>query len=1175
MTLRIRFDHRFERLADALLDALDETPDDPLAERTVIVPSVGVGRWLQRRDAGRHGVSARLRPEFAGRWLWRTMRAAMPDLAERSPFEPERVRWALMALLGELPDAPEFALLRERVRGEGSLARLSLADALARAFERYLVYRRDWLANWQRGRWAIGDRALAAHEASQRWLWQRLLERLPGIGREHPHDRFVRLLADDRESLRHALGARSVALFGRIDLSPEQFALFGQLSRSIDVSVFAPDPCRELWTDMLDGRRLAALREQRPDLAWLYEGEPVLLGNWGRAQRDFVAQVLSLEEGFGVQAEAPGREEATPFGTRGDAAPAGTLQRLQAAVFLRSDAPWRHVRDDDAHPAGDDDAPSRHAGDDDGSIAVLGAHGFVRQAEVLHERLLACFEELPGLGPADVVVFCADLETAAGAIEGVFHSQPEGRRIPVAISGRAARADPLVAAAAILLSMTVRGVTAPALDECLRNPAMMEALGLEPAQVETLLGWLDAAGARRGLDADDGSPRHDLRSAIDRLLLGAAIGAAEPLGDLLAVPGAQGTRARILEAWLPVGDVLAALRAAARSPCPLADWCTLFGDAVEALFGNVRRHEAGLHRVRDALAALLAGAEGMPAVALDAAAFERVFLDALARGAAAALPAGAVTVCPIGSLPGVPFRVVCLFGMDEGVFPRRGAADELDLMRRAPRFGDRVTRIDDRGVFLDAVLAAKERFVVLCRSRNARDDTPLNPSPLVGELLAYLAAQTDPDRADASCEPVRRRYPDGAGPTVLLEYPLHPFSARGFTGPGSYAREWFACARALARPLRSRAPGVGALVDFAAHDDDGSGDDVPAGDANGGVHRSGVSGDGGHEDGAHEDDASAHAQHHEPVVAIETLRDALAGPAATWLSESIGMRLPREPSAPDDIEPLWIDADDRALVQHCVERLLAGEDARRVADELAIAPSMAAGTPGRRHAASIVQRACALIDEAPRDGARAPLPDTRAAGRAYGDAPVVAVVDGVRLAMTAPALGADGAPVFATAFPLGPHALVDAWLRTALWRMAGNAGPSARLFAPDHVVELHVTDPRRSLRHALHWTRRIAREPLPLFPRSWLVHALALALPARGRTPPAPERRARMARERARDALLGTDFGARTPELARPAERALFRDAEPDLDAVLALGERVYRPLFDDIGIRRRGEGAT
>jgi len=1136
VALHLRFDHRFDRLADALLDALDGQPaggdGDPFAERTVIVPSVGVGRWLQQRDAHRHGVSTRLRPEFAGRWLWRTMRATMPDLPERSPFEPERVRWLLMQLLGELPDAPEFALVRKRVRDEGALARLALAEVLAARFERYLAYRRDWLARWQRGRWAHGERPLGPHEALQRWLWQRLLERLAGIRDEHPYDRFARLLEAGEASTRRALGVSRVALLGRLDLSPEQFGLFGRLSEWVDVWLFAPDPCRELWTDMLDSRELAAIREQRPDVAWLYEGEPALLGNWGRAQRDFVAQVLSLEERFGAQAEAPGRDEPWPFGDGGRTPPAGTLQALQAAVFLRSDEPWRV------------------AGGDDGSIAVLGAHGFVRQAEVLHERLLECFETLPGLLPAEVVVFCADLESAAPAIEGVFDSQPEPRRIPFAISGRAPRADPLVAAVQALLDMTLRAVSAPALDAWLRNPAAMEALGLDAAEVEQLAGWLEAAGARRGLDDQDGAPKHNLRAAIDRLLAGAALGATGVVGDLVAVPGAQGTRGRVLEAWLPVGDALVQLRAAARSPRPIVDWCAVLGDAIEAVFGGVRRHAPGLQRVRDALSDLLAGAAGMPAVALDAAAFERAFADALARGATAAMPAGAVTVCPLGGLPGVPFRVVCLFGMDEGAFPRQGARDELDLMRRAPRFGDRLARIDDRGIFLDAVLAARDRLLVLCRSRNARDDTPLNPSPLVAELLACLSARLGPAASAATFEAPRRRHPELHGPPALLEHPLHPFSVRNFAGRGSYAREWLATARELDRPLRERAPGIGALADF----DPGFAAQSP---------------DAGESTGV-------------ATMPVASLRDALADPAATWLRVALGLRLLRERAPPDEAEPLWTDEDDRALVQSCAERLLAGEDDAGVAAELALAPPTAAGAPGRSHAQSIVRRARGLVDDAlsaaGAGAASAAAADASSAPAASPSPPAASSsllefeLDGARLTAPTPALDAANAPVFVTAFPLGPHALIDAWLRTALWRSAHGDGAPARLVSPDYAIELHCRDPRRSLRHALEWAARIRREPLALFPRSWLRYALTLARPSRGGAAQSPEARERAARERAREVLAGGDFGGRTPELARPAAQALFRDAEPDLAQVLALGERAYRPVFDDIAVRARRE---
>jgi exodeoxyribonuclease V gamma subunit len=1151
VALHIHFDHRFDRLADTLLDALDEAPatdhgadtnggqaagegvdpGDALAERTVIVPSVGVGRWLQRRDAARHGISARLRPQFAGRWLWQTMHATLNGLPQRSPFEPARVRWLLLQLLGELPQGPEFALVRRRVRGEGSLARLALADALAACFDRYLAYRRDWLARWQRGQWAHGERPLGVHEPWQRWLWQRLLERLPGVRDEHPYDQFARLLASGDGSVRRALGTTRVALLGRLDLAPEQFALFGQLSASIDVSFYAPDPCRELWTDMLDARSLAVIREQRPDVAWLYDGAPSLLGNWGRAQRDFVAQVLSLEERFGVQAEAPGRDEPWPFDADGPVAPAGTLQALQAAVFLRSDEPWRGVARDD------------------GSIAVLGAHGPVRQAEILHERLLECFETLPRLAPSEVVVYCADLEAAAGAIEGVFASQPEARRIPFVISGRAPRADSLVAAVQQLLDVALRTLSARALDAWLRNPAVMEALALDASEAELLAGWFEAAGARRGLDEEDGSPKHSLRAALDRLLAGAAFGAQQAVGDLLAVPGAQGTRARILDAWLPVADALLALRGIARTSGTLADWCAVLGDALETVFGEVREHAPGLQQVRDALSDLLASAAGMPAVALDGTAFERALADALARSASAALPAGAVTICPIGALPGVPFRVVCLFGMDEGAFPRQGARDELDLMRRAPRFGDRLARVDDRGVFLDAVLAARERLLVSCCSRNARDDLPLNPSPLVDELLAYLSARLDPAAPGAIFETPRRRHPGSATSPALVEYPLHPYSARSFAAGGSYAHEWLAAAREFARPLSARAMGVGALVDLQAACS---------------VQRPPLA-------------AAPPA-----MLRVETLRDALADPLASWLRETLGVRLLQERAPPEDTEPLWIADDDRALVQACAERLLAGEDAQRLADELAIAPRTAAGTPGRIQADSIVRRARALVDAAIPAVAAAAKPARAHAGRLADStaasavaAPVAVTLDGVRIVAAVPVLGVDAAPVFVTAFPLGAHALIDAWLRAAIWR-AAHDGPPARLAAPDWMVELRCPDPQRSLRHALEWATRIGSEPLALFPRSWLRYALALDSPARSGAPRGAgerEERVATARERARVALAGTAFGAAVPELARPAALALLRDAEPDLDAVLALAERVYRPVFDDIALRARRKG--
>ena len=55
----------------------------------------------------------------------------------------------------------------------------------------------------------------------------------------------------------------------------------------------------------------------------------------------------------------------------------------------------------------------------------------------------------------------------------------------------------------------------------------------------------------------------------------------------------------------------------------------------------------------------------------------------------------------------IPFKMVCLLGMNDGVYPRAVPPLGFDLMAEAPRRGDRSRREDDRYLFLEALLAAR------------------------------------------------------------------------------------------------------------------------------------------------------------------------------------------------------------------------------------------------------------------------------------------------------------------------------------------------------------------------------------------------------------------------------------------------------------------------------------
>ena len=58
----------------------------------------------------------------------------------------------------------------------------------------------------------------------------------------------------------------------------------------------------------------------------------------------------------------------------------------------------------------------------------------------------------------------------------------------------------------------------------------------------------------------------------------------------------------------------------------------------------------------------------------------------------------------------VPHRVVCLVGLDDGVFPRLGVVDGDDVLARDPMTGERDIRSEDRQLLLDAIGAATETW---------------------------------------------------------------------------------------------------------------------------------------------------------------------------------------------------------------------------------------------------------------------------------------------------------------------------------------------------------------------------------------------------------------------------------------------------------------------------------
>lgn len=753
--LHILVANRFESLQNALHENLAHAPASPFAAQQIIIPSAAIKRALTLGVSRHLGICANVQFSFLAQWLWRQIAQVLPQVAAESPFAAPVLAWRVFALLQDTAFVAAHPRLARYLQQASPVMTYDLAVRIALQFEQYLTYRPDWLAAWSSGRMTKVSAATPhADEAWQAALWQRIAKDL-GAEREHPAAGFLRIMATLGPDAQRRTGLPETAdIFCLPTIPPLYIDLLRQLGRWIDLRLYLLNPCQEYWFEIVDRRRLSYLAA-RGDVDYHEVGNR-LLANWGKQTQALMDLVLADALVDGVDGvDGAGGVVADAVFQENDAST--LLGRLQNAILALEELP--------AHGA--DGAMA------DRSIEVHVCHSLTRELEVLHDQLLALFAGQNPPQPAEILVVTPDIEAAAPLIDAVFGNVPQARAIPFAITGRArSRLNAPAQALCALLDLLASRFAASAVFELLQQPIMARRLGFGVSELERVRDWIDAAGIRWGLDGAHRAS-HDLPAfeqysiddGLQRLFLGYALPdhVAAPWQGRLPAGHAEGGEAVLLGVFAEVLGRLAALQREFAAPKSAAGWREALLRVMDVFFAPDEDELDDVRELREILGELhdnmVRGGvtEASAVLPLDVV---RVALDALlddpARGG---VPTGAVTFSSMSSLRAIPYRIICVIGLDDGAFPSRVAPSEFDLMLLQPRRGDRQRRIDERNLFLDLLLAARERFYLSYSGRSIRDNAVLPPSILISELLDVLAL---PNSA------ARKR--------LVIEHPLQPFS---------------------------------------------------------------------------------------------------------------------------------------------------------------------------------------------------------------------------------------------------------------------------------------------------------------------------------------------------------------------------------------------------------------
>lgn len=806
--------NQLEELRDVVEYWLKQHPLSPLENDVFLVQSNGMGQWLRQNLAQNKalGIAAAIELKLPSLFIWSIYRAV---LAQKIPKEQLLAKapltWRLYRLLPTLITQAEFETLATFLADDNhSRKRYQLAEQLADLFDQYQVYRSDWLSDWANGtdslRNALGQILMLPEQ--QRWqsaLWRAVLADLgdaytASASRASVHAQFMASI--DELDQPPAGIPRRIILFGLSSLPQQSLEVLAKLGKFCQIVLFVHNPCQHYWADIIEDKELLKAERHRQAYktgmsASLTEEElhlhaQPLLAAWGKQGRDYIRLLDQFDE---TQAYANWHwpdSKIDLFKDYGKPGQRSLLQHLQQSILDLEPIP----------------AEPLVLAEADQSLVFHIAHSPQREVEILHDQLLARFNHAAKNGkplhPRDIIIMVPDINKYAPHIRAVFGNvKPDDRRyIPYSLADQQQRGqNPLLVAVEALLNLPDSRFTVSEFLALLEVPALRQRFAIDEAAIPKLHQWVEEAGIRWGLNAEQRSQSVDMPKDLEantwqfglrRMLLGYAVGAGAAFNNIEPYSEIGGLDAQWVGGLSYLLETLESYAALLRQEQNTDNWQQLLSALLEDFFvigdERDRKMQEMLSRSlttwgRCCEQAGLTATDTLPLSVVREAWLSEVDEPSLHQR----FLSGRVNFCTLMPMRAIPFHLICLLGMNDGDYPRSQQPHSFDLMSQQGHYrpGDRSRRHDDQYLFLEALLSARQQLYVSWVGRNIRDNSAQPPSVLISQLRDTLTQGWQlPDNSPALLQ------------AITLEHPLQPFSlhylaknrdVRLFT----YAREWF------------------------------------------------------------------------------------------------------------------------------------------------------------------------------------------------------------------------------------------------------------------------------------------------------------------------------------------------------------------------------------------------
>lgn len=734
--------NKLEYLVQVLSKLLDIQKKDIFTPTQLIVGSRGMQHWLSMELAKNRDIAMNQKYDMVNSYILEICYELTSKKEFKKSYSKDVLTWRIFKLLDTL-NCDKLIKYYEH----SLLKKYQLSAKISEVFSAYLVYRTDWLEQWEDSKYIkdLTDSNTTIIEEDEQWqseLWRLLVKEIPDTPYSVQNSAIKKL---NKTNLQNINIPNDIYIFGINAISPKNLNFIFELSKHIDVNILYIDPCSEYWYDLKNARTSTWLETDD------YEAQP-LLANLGQQGKEFFNMLLDNEKKRELDVFQKFENGSLDF---------NKLENNSQNYLVSLQRNLLELNCED----------HTNYNDSDNSISINSCHSPLREVQVLHDKLLDMIKVDDTIKPRDILVMCPNIEDYAPYIDSVFTRGFEDKKLPCSIADRTLLdSEPLAASFIDLLQLPESNFEVNKILDYIEVPAIQQKFNITQEQLETIRYWLKESCIHHSNDNKTFSWSWGLR----RLMLGFAYNDSEQIinDELLTVPLIEGAEVLELGGLYELLELLDHYTKELKQYRTLEKWADYLLKMFEEVFDVTSQEQYIASKIKTIIGETINTAKE---ILVD----EKVSLEMIHYCLISQLSEpiinnhflnGKVTFCSMTPMRNVPFKVVAMLGLNNGKFPRRDVSVSFDLMARlGRRAGDRTKRDDDRYLFLESILSARQNLYLSYIGRSIKTNKKQESSLILKELISYL----DNNYCTKSL--------DDKPKITINEYPLHAFSKGCYT----------------------------------------------------------------------------------------------------------------------------------------------------------------------------------------------------------------------------------------------------------------------------------------------------------------------------------------------------------------------------------------------------------